>query len=518
MRPRQSGVLLPISSLPSAHGVGDLGPSARAFARLLAGAGQSLWQFLPLGPVSPALGNSPYSSPSAFAGNPLFISPDLMREAGLISYADVDAAHGMAVQECEQQGLFFLRDTQNDQGCPVPYDQVARSRKHLLHTAFERNRQTLAADGRFTAFCRAHAHWLDDYARFVTIKEVQDGRAWYVWPEPLKRRDPAALADWDRNEAASLERERFIQYLFSRQWTMLRRLCNDLGIRLIGDAPLYVTHDSADVWANPQYFNLDEDCAPRTVAGVPPDYFSATGQRWGNPVYRWDALARDGFAWWCRRLEHNLLLADYVRLDHFRGFAGYWEIPAEEDTAVNGAWVEAPGMELFTLMARRNTALPFIAEDLGVITADVRELRAAFDLPGMHVLQFAFGGRLADNPDVPFRHGLNSVVYTGTHDNAPTRAWFAVAGADERENLRAYVGHGVEEAGAADALLRLALGSASRLAVTPVQDILGLGAEARMNTPSLPSGNWTWRMNPEQLRPESFAGLRRLTELYGRSR
>lgn len=518
MRPRQSGVLLHISSLPSAHGIGDLGPAAHAFARLLAGAGQSLWQFLPLGPVSPALGNSPYSSPSAFAGNPLFISPDLMVQEGLVSHADVESAHAMAMQECESTGLPVCRDFRENYASPVMYDQTVRSRRHLLHTAFERNRHLLAADLAFQTFCRDHAYWLDDYARFVTIKAAQNGKPWYQWPEPLKRRDYGALEGWDRSEAAYLERERFTQYLFFKQWTLLKRVCNELGVRLVGDAPIYVTHDSADVWANPHYFNLDEDGQPITVAGVPPDYFSATGQRWGNPVYRWDALARDGFSWWLRRIEHNFLLADYVRLDHFRGFAGYWEIPAHEETAVNGRWVDAPGMELFGALSRRLTHLPFIAEDLGVITADVRELKSEFDLPGMHVLQFAFGGKLLNNPDVPFRHAVNSVVYTGTHDNPPTRAWFERAGHDEKENLRTYVGHGVEEVSAAATLLRLALASPARMAVAPLQDILGLGAEARMNTPSLREGNWTWRVSPDAMRPESFADLDRLSQLFGRHR
>lgn len=516
MRPRQSGILLHISSLPSAHGIGDFGPAAYHFAQLLAGAGQSLWQFLPLGPVSPALGNSPYSSPSAFAGNPLFISPDLLVREGLVSHADADTAHEVALEECASAHLPLCRAFRDDYGSRVAYEQVTRARRKLLHTAFERNRHCLDQNGDFRAFCREQGYWLEDYARFVTIKEAHGLKPWYLWPEPFKRREGSALAEWDARESAAMQRERFIQYLFFTQWRALRRFCNDSGIRLIGDAPIYVTHDSADVWANPQFFHLDADGNPVTVAGVPPDYFSVTGQRWGNPVYRWDVMAADGFSWWLKRVSHNLLLADYVRMDHFRGFAGYWEIPAEETTAVNGRWVDAPGMELFEALARHVTHLPFIAEDLGVITADVRELKNTFALPGMHVLQFAFGGKLVDNPDVPFRHMENAVVYTGTHDNPPTREWLAHVSRNERDNLNAYVGYCVEEEDAARTLLRLAMASPARMAVAPLQDVLSLGAQTRMNTPSLPEGNWTWRASPDDLRPENFADLACQTVFFGR--
>ncbi len=500
MRPRLSGVLLHISSLPSGRGIGDLGPSAHAFARLLAECNQSAWQFLPLGPTSPAIGNSPYSSPSAFAGNPLFISPDVLVQEGFVSYADCDGA-------CREDGRLEIR---------VDYEGVERERETLLGAAFERNRQRLETDTGFAAFRAEHGYWLDDYARFMTIKKAHDGAVWTRWPERLARRDPSALAAWDAAERAPMQRERFIQYLFYRQWTQLRALCHTLGVRLIGDAPIYVTHDSADVWANPRFFKLDEIFTPTVVAGVPPDYFSATGQRWGNPVYDWDALQKDGFGWWIRRLEHNLLLFDTVRLDHFRGFAGYWEIPAAEKTAVNGKWVNAPGNALFATLGRRMGNLPFIAEDLGVITPDVRELQRDYRLPGMAILQFAFGG--GKNPYAPFRLDPFRVVYTGTHDNAPTRGWFCQdATYEEKENLAAYVGHEVTEENCHRVLMRLAHASVAGLSVVPMQDVLGLGMEARMNTPSVAEGNWIWRMRADDLRPESLIQLTRATSLFGRT-
>ncbi len=503
MRPRSSGVLLHISSLPSGQGIGDLGPAAHAFARLLAENAQSAWQVLPLNPTSPAIGNSPYSSPSAFAGNMLFISPELLVQDGLVSHADLDSA-------CPEGGG----------GCegPVAYERVGKERDALLSLAFEKNRHSLEADPGFRAFVSEQAHWLDDYVRFVTIKNAHGGAAWTGWPEPLARRNREALAAWDAAERGPMQRERFIQYLFYRQWLRLRAECRKLGVRLIGDVPIYVTHDSADVWANPQFFKLDEAFAPTVVAGVPPDYFSATGQRWGNPVYCWDKLRGDGFRWWLRRLEYNLALFDVVRLDHFRGFAGYWEIPAKEQTAVNGAWVDAPGRALFATLLRRLGHLPFIAEDLGVITPDVRELQRDFQLPGMAILQFAFGGGMADNPYAPFHLDPHRVVYTGTHDNAPTRGWFVSdASHEERENLSAYAGHDVTEENCNKVLLRLAHASVASLSVIPMQDVLGLGMHSRMNTPSTAKGNWTWRMRPDEMRPEQMAQLARATHLFGRA-
>ena len=508
MTPRISGVLLHISSLPSVHGIGDLGPAAHAFANLLADAGQAVWQFLPLNPTSPAIGNSPYSSPSAFAGNPLFISPERLLEEGFVSPADVDAAREHALCACPLNP--FEEST-------VDYERVDHERHQLLLIAFERNSHRLETDLGFREFTSANADWLEDYARFMTIKDAEGGASWVHWPEPLARRDPMALAAWDRDHAGPMQRERFIQYLFFHQLAALRSTCRKRGIRLVGDAPIYVTHDSADVWSNPQFFKLDGAFMPTVVAGVPPDYFSPTGQRWGNPVYNWDALAADGFRWWLRRLSHNLTLVDRVRLDHFRGFAGYWEIPASEETAINGRWVAAPGMALFGVLTRHMDYLPFIAEDLGVITPDVRELQRSFSLPGMKVLQFAFGGSLDENPYVPFHHEQACVVYSGTHDNAPTRGWFTHASHEEKANLAAYVGHDVHEGNAHEVLMRLALGSVAGVSVLPMQDVLGLGMESRMNVPNQSQGNWAWRLRADQMRPESFTQLAYYSQLYART-
>lgn len=507
MRLRTSGMLLHISSLPSRHGIGDLGPEAHAFARLLAANGQVLWQMLPLNPTSPAIGNSPYSSPSAFAGNTLFISPELLLEEGFVTQADIDEADERSASLHSHGG----------NGTGIDYERVELQRAFLLRAAYERNRDALETDASFRSFVEANAFWLEDYARFQTIKEAYGGASWPAWPEPLARREAPALAAWDRGETIPLRQARFAQYLFYRQWGRLRALCARLGVRLVGDVPIYVTHDSCDVWAHRSFFRLDEAGMPAFVAGVPPDYFSPTGQRWGNPLYNWDALARNGYSWWVERLEHNFRLFDCVRLDHFRGFAGFWEIPASQTTAVNGVWRDGPGHALFRTLARRLLSLPIIAEDLGVITPDVRELQRDLGFPGMAVLQFGFGGDLAENPHAPFMHRVNQAVYTGTHDNAPTLGWFLENAAwEERHTLGAYAGYEITEDNVTRTLVRMALGSVADMAVVPVQDVLGLGMEARMNTPSTVKGNWSWRLAPGQIDTESMNWFAQKTALYGR--
>ena len=506
MRLRISGALLHISSLPSRHGIGDFGPEAYAFARLLARTGQTLWQFLPLNPTSPGIGNSPYSSPSAFAGNELFISPELLLEEGFVTREDIETADG-------ESALFHCSG--ND--ALVDYERVHRHREVLLRRAFNGSADRLATDASFKGFVEENGWWLEDYARFVTIKSANEGASWTRWPEPLARRDPAALAEWDACERAAMQRTRFSQYLFYRQWAKLRKVCTKLGVRMVGDVPIYVTHDSADVWANTRFFRLDEAGAPPVVAGVPPDYFSPTGQRWGNPLYDWDELERNNFLWWTRRLMHNLAMFDSVRLDHFRGFAGYWEVPAEEETAMNGRWVDAPGYKLFSALARRLVSLPIIAEDLGVITPDVRELQRQLGFPGMAVLQFGFGGNLLENPHAPFMHYRSQAVYTGTHDNAPTLGWFReLASWEEKSKLSAFTGLGLTEENISSVLVRLALSSVADMAVVPVQDILNLGMESRMNTPSTTGGNWRWRLLPGQCSDESMAWFMENTAFFGR--
>lgn len=503
---RGYGILLHIASLPSAWGIGDLGPAAHAFADTLAEAGARLWQFLPLNPTSTFIGNSPYSSPSAFAGNPLFISPELLVRDGWISYADLDCSFA-----CVPGGRITADPAR------VNYEAVTLHREYVLNAAFARACPRLDRHRPFQDFVREHAHWLTDYARFVSIKTAESGRAWTDWPEPLKRRDPEALAEWDVKASRAILREQFAQYLFFSQWALLREKCAKAGVTLLADIPIYVTHDSADVWANPDCFNLDGNLAPITVSGVPPDYFSETGQRWGTPVYRWDRLSRDGFAWWKKRLGHTLLLADMVRLDHFRGFCGFWEIDAAEETAVNGVWKKGLAVPFFTAMREHFKSLPFLAEDLGVITDDVRAVMRDFDLPGMHVLQFAFGGGdAACNADIPHRHTRCAFVYTGTHDNAPTQAWFCSASEEEKANLSAYAGYPLSGANAVRALAGLAFGSVADWAVLPMQDVLRQGEEGRMNVPGVPGGNWTWRMRPEEADDARFAWVRKLARLYGR--
>lgn len=506
MRLRSSGVLLHISSLPSRYGIGDFGPEAHAFARFLGVSGQSAWQFLPLNPTATAIGNSPYSSPSAFAGNILFISPEALLEEGFVTQSDIDAAHAEA-------GFF----TGTDRNGAIDYQRVTEAREALLLRAFDKNADKLATDTAFAAFVEKNRYWLDDYARFMTIKNAQGGAMWIHWPEPLAKRDKQAIAAWDAKEAVPMQRVRFAQYLFYRQWRALRRLCQRLGVRLVGDVPIYVTHDSADVWANAPLFQLDGYGNPTVVAGVPPDYFSPTGQRWGNPLYDWKALANENFLWWVRRLEHNLTMFDCVRLDHFRGFAGYWEVPASEETAMNGRWVDAPGTSLFRALARRLISLPLIAEDLGVITPDVRELQRALGLPGMAVLQFGFNGDLWENPHAPFMQERNQVVYTGTHDNAPTRGWFAQnATWEEKNTLSTYTGFTVTEESSADVMMQFALSSVADLAILPVQDILGLGMEGRMNTPSTTENNWSWRLSSGELTAEHMDKLAASAAFFGR--
>lgn len=500
------GLLLHISSLPSAWGIGDLGPAAHAFAHALAETGAKVWQFLPLNPTSTFIGNSPYSSPSAFAGNPLFISPEFLVRDKYIGYGELDAAMAAIPASGLAQNL-----------SKVDFTAVSAHRRHLLHSAYEINRSGLADNRPFVDFCRKHACWLDDYARFASLKEAFDGAAWFSWPEPYARREPSALKAWDDDERYALEREKFIQFLFFSQWAELREECRSAGVSLLGDVPIYVTHDSADVWANPAFFNLGADLLPITVSGVPPDYFSELGQRWGNPVYNWDLFERDDFAWWKQRLSHSLGMMDMARLDHFRGFCAYWDIPAEEETAVNGVWRPVPGKALFTSLKKHFGSLPFLAEDLGVITPDVRELMREFDLPGMHVLQFAYGGEgFAQNSDIPHKHSRKAMVYTGTHDNTTSRDWYRTAEELEKENLAAYSGLELNADTACEVLTRQAFGSVAECAILPVQDVLKLGGEARMNTPGLGDGNWTWRLWPDQMRVSELGWLKELARIYGR--
>ncbi len=492
MGSRRAGVLLHPTSLPGRFGIGDLGPAAYTFLEYLTSASQSLWQVLPLGPTG--FGDSPYSSPSAFAGNPLLIAFEPFLDQGLLTEADL-------------AGLGALPSDRVDYPRLLPLKHAAQE------ALFARARDVYRE--RVDAFVHEHAHWLDDYALFAALKdELQT--PWVEWDEPLRRRDADALDAARQRLADRVAFHAFSQFAFFEQWTALRRRANDLGIAVVGDIPVFVAHDSADVWAHQHLFKLDTSGQPLVVAGVPPDYFSATGQRWGNPLYDWVSMSRDGYAWWIARFRHLLEEVDVVRIDHFRGFEAAWEVPAGETTAVNGAWVRGPGRAVFdAVTAALGTQPAVVAEDLGFITDEVRALLQATGFPGMKVLQFAFGGG-ASNPYLPHNYvDPNCVVYTGTHDNDTTRGWFAALSPEEQAYVRLYLGPCGEDV--ADCLMRLALSSVARTAIVPLQDVLGLSSEARINTPGAAEGNWTWRYRANQLDPARAACLAEMTELYGRA-
>jgi 4-alpha-glucanotransferase len=498
MRRRGSGVLLHITSLPGDFGLGDFGPGAYAFADFLFRAGQSVWQILPMGPTSPAIGNSPYSSSSAFAGNRLFISPHKLLEDGFIFASDI--------------GPHFTFSPHT-----ADYESAEQIKDKILRTAFGHWESRLDDDPAFCLFCEQNKLWLDDFALFTVIKDRFNGQVWDQWPMDLRDRHEDALKRVAGERSRELLYIKFVQYLFSRQWHDLKTYCNERRIQIVGDAPIYVTFDSADVWANPQYFKLSDDKTPLGVAGVPPDYFSETGQLWGNPVFDWDVLKQDDYSWWIQRIGRNIELYDMIRIDHFRGFAGYWEIPFGEKTAVNGSWVKAPGMDFFDALSARFASLPIIAEDLGVITPDVRELRDTFGLPGMKIVQFSFGHGIGANVDALHNHVPHCVAYTGTHDNNTTCGWFeAETTEDDRKRLRLYLGVEPTEKNIAWSLIRLTMSSCAFLAVFPMQDLLGLDHKARMNTPSIADGNWRWRVSPDQIDASLEDRLREMTELFGR--
>ena len=496
MKRRASGVLLHITSLPSKYGIGDLGPWAYRFVDFLSTTRQSFWQILPLNPT-PAYSNSPYQGSSAFAGNPLLISPELLVQEGLLEEGEAEAALELPT------GI-------------VDYGAVRTRKGDLLGLAYRRFRAK--SDRRaYEEFCRSQRYWLEDYALYMVLRSLE-GKVWNEWPEGLRDRNPESFRSVREDIQEDLERERFLQFLFFRQWDALKDYCLQKGIQLIGDLPVYMHYDSADVWSHREIFKLDESGRPYVVSGVPPDYFSETGQLWGTPIYRWDVLRKRGYDWWLQRMQHILRLTDVVRVDHFRGLVAYWEVPAGETTAVRGEWVEAPVADFFRHLLKRFPYLPIIAEDLGTITPDVREIIHLFDLPGMKVLLFAFGDDLATNPYVPHNVVRNSVIYTGTHDNNTARGWFEKeAGPEVKERLCAYLGRKISADEVHRELTRLAMMSVADLAVIPMQDILGLGEESRMNRPAGGPGNWEWRLLPQQLTAERAKELREMTINYGRA-
>ena len=495
MAKRTSGVLLHPTSFPSPWGIGDLGSAAYQWLDFLVQAGQQLWQVMPLGPTG--YGDSPYQSFSSFAGNPLLISPDLLLEEGLLTVADM-------------QDLPNFSDNTVDYGAVIPY------KMQLLRRAFANFNSSANEDMRsaFNAFRAHHAAWLDTYAMFTALKDSHGGAAWNSWPKALRERDPEALRQALKGEVAEgYMFHSFAQWLFDRQWANVRSYANDHGIKIIGDIPIFVAFDSSDVWANPELFFLDEKSNPTVIAGVPPDYFSVTGQRWGNPLFRWDVLAKQGYTWWINRVSAVLRLVDIVRIDHSRGFAAYWEVPAEEETAINGRWVPGPGAELFTALEQALGKLPIIAEDLGVITPDVEEIRDSFDFPGMKLLQFGFGGT-GEDPYLPHNHIKNCVVYTGTHDNDTTVGWWNACSQQERSFTQMYLGRDGHDI--AWDMIRVAWASVADTAIVPMQDLYSLGTEARMNMPGRLGGNWGWRYTPDMLHEEIAQRLHMLTAIYDR--
>ena len=492
---RTSGVLLHPTSLPGPHGSGDLGIAAFHFVDWLVTAGQKLWQILPLGGIGP--GNSPYMSSSAFAGNVLLIDLIELQQQGWLTSDDLVPDNVFSDQRVRFAAMV-----------PWRMERLQRAAASFAKAARPEQRQD------FQAFCVLHAVWLHDYALFMTLADSNGWALWCDWDPLLASRDKAALVAAASQHAGGVAFWQFCQWCFFRQWKKLRTYANERGVQIVGDAPIFVAYQSADVWARQELFELDNHGRPQVVAGVPPDYFSATGQRWGNPLYRWDAHMAEGYAWWTERVRRIFALVDIVRIDHFRGFAGYWEIPASEPTAVVGRWMPGPGAPLFTAIEAALGKLPIIAEDLGVITREVDDLRRQFNLPGMRVLHFAFGGG-NDNNYLPHNYEPNTVVYGGTHDNDTSIGWLQQSSEAERAHVCDYLaidGHEIHWD-----LIRAACASVAATAIHPLQDVLGLGGEHRMNLPGSPEGNWEWRFAWEHVTPEHAVRLRHLSELYRRT-
>lgn len=496
---RSSGILLHPTSHPGRYGIGELGREAYQFIDFLAQSGQKLWQILPLGPTG--YGNSPYMSFSAIAGNHLLISLDILREKNLLSDADFEDIPDFPLDQVDFERLIAWK---------IPLLRKAASN-------FVKGSDTILYK-QFAGFCGGNADWLEDYALFMALSHAYPGKVWMEWPTEIRERHWGALETPKQELQEEIFLHKFLQFEFFEQWLALKRYANSLGIEIIGDIPIYVSHNSADVWANPQVFRLDTQTGnPLEVAGVPPDYFSETGQLWGNPLYNWDYLKNTGFDWWVRRLKAVLSLVDIIRIDHFRGLEAYWAVAFGQENAINGHWLKAPGYDLFNTIGARLGKLPIIAEDLGDIDQAVLDFRDHFAFPGMKILHFAFGGD-AGNPYLPFNVERNCVIYTGTHDNNTTVGWFQDNANDyEKARLYQYLGAPSGQGVAWD-LIRLAYSSVANQAIVPLQDVLGLGSDARMNTPSVAEGNWSWRYRQEALTGEYSERLRDLVNFFGRNR
>ncbi|MEE9504206.1 MAG: 4-alpha-glucanotransferase [Thermodesulfobacteriota bacterium] len=495
MKQRGSGILLHITSLPSPYGIGDMGPWAYKFADFLSQTKQRFWQILPLNPTDPIYGNSPYHSIAAFANSLLLISPERMVDDGFLSRKDIEP-----VPKFPQRR--------------VNYRQVIAYKEKLFHSAYERFKE--GKNSEYEQFCSENGHWLEDFALFIALKAHFREQSWSDWPQDIRDRQPEALQNMKEQLQGKIKMEKFLQYVFFKQWFSLKEYCNQRDIQIFGDMPIYVDYDSVDLWMAPGMFKLNESKRPLFVAGVPPDYFSETGQLWGNPLYKWDALKEKRYDWWMKRIKHNLQLFNMVRIDHFRGLVAYWEVPAGENTAINGKWVEAPAEDFFKVLLEQFPDSPIIAEDLGIITPDVREHMERFGFPGMKVLLFAFGDD-AKNPYLPHNHVKNCVLYTGTHDNNTVRGWFDNEASPEiKERLFRYLGRKVPAEEINWELIRIVMMSVANMAIFPMQDVLGLGEKDRMNLPSTPKGNWEWRLLPDQITPSLSERLGEMTKMYGR--
>ncbi|OYD96365.1 4-alpha-glucanotransferase [Nostoc sp. 'Peltigera membranacea cyanobiont' 210A] len=496
--PRTSGILLHPTSFPSQFGIGDFGSEAYRFVDFLVESKQQLWQILPLGPTGDS--NSPYASYSAIAGNPLLISPDLLQKKGLLA-----------------EDFTNLPKFSTER---VDYSQVIQTKIPILQKACK-NFKTSATSSQhqeFQEFCQSQAYWLNDYALFMALKDAHKGARWNTWEMAIAQRKPEAIEQYEQRLADEVFYHKYLQFEFFSQWTQLKRYANQRGIQILGDIAIYVAHESADVWANPGNFCLDEHTGePALMAGTPPDYFSATGQLWGNPVYNWVRLQQENFKWWVQRFQSMLNYVDLIRIDHFRGFQAYWAVKQGETTAMDGRWIEAPGETFFEVLQQKLGKLPIIAEDLGEISPEVYALRDKFEFPGMKILQFAFGeGSQAEKRFLPFNYQSNCIVYTGTHDNDTTVGWFNQLLPPEKTQVLSYLGC-QSESGIHWDLIRLALSSVANQAIIPLQDVLGLGTEARMNFPGKNVGSWGWRYQSAALTPEISDRLRAMTETYGRA-
>ncbi|MFH1062698.1 MAG: 4-alpha-glucanotransferase [Candidatus Omnitrophota bacterium] len=473
---RGSGLLLHISSLDSAFGIGDLGQGAFKFIDFLKKTNQSYWQILPLNPTDLISGNSPYSSASAFAVNSLLISPGLLVKDGLLEEKDLEIFKGIA------------RDK-------VDYELVCQAKAEIFTKAFERFK-TRGISKDFKTFCKNNTSWLDDFADFMVFKSCFEQKCWTQWPIEIRDRDQQAMQGLRASNSDAILKEKFLQYIFFKQWHAIKKYANKKGVQIIGDIPIYVTYDSVDVWTHSEIFKLTKDKNLEFLAGVPPDYFSNTGQLWGNPVYDWDKLKEQDYSWWMQRVEHNLKLFDLVRIDHFRGFVDFWQVPAGQDTAINGQWVKAPAKDFFTKLLNKFPDLPILAEDLGIITDEVRQTIKDFSFPGMKILLFAFYEDLVKHPYLPHNYTDNCAAYTGTHDNNTLRGWFDnELSSEDKKKLFEYLKAEVSVDDLNWVLIKLLMDSVAKLVIIPVQDILGLGQEHRMNTPGLAQGNWQWRLS-----------------------